>query len=331
MTQISKRRFLSFLFAELAKAKPIVDAKVATLAGIGLEAEIWASSGIQPNNGWMIDSNPKVIQKLIQKEAEFVWRLYRGQAHSFPEVFRASYGEEAGLDLFHLDLYGTVEKSLFEVGNLIPIVAMSEARLFALTVSDQRGHHATTYSGSLWRFMNELFGEMTTRILRGVDHVHFSVIEAQRAMSDPYSSVRRECATVLSWFCAQFGDREDFQQPVKDIYPTLMRLAHKASKQKVMMYPVTKMQRVTYADGYRMKSYLFQLGSERVPFEEALRSLANAWMDSPFYFFDAEGEIRFFGVGSASAASRQRLEALLPILDSELGADLKALLDLHRT
>lgn len=341
MTQEAKQRFLGFLLGELAKLVQIEEAKVATLAGVGLEAELWAKHGIQPDNGWLVDSNPKAIRKLINKNVDMPWRLYRGQAHSFPAILKSTYGEEAALDLFHLDLYGTVEKALFEAGSLIPIVAKSRARMFALTVSDQRGHFATMRPGALWQFMTEILGPAACGVLRTVDWAHFSVIEAQRSKSDPYASVRRECATVLSWFCAPLIPDGHYSDISSDVYPALTEIVRKAGRELPLMYPVKKMQRMVYADGYRMKSYVFELGAEQVPFNDALFSLAEAWMQAPFHFINDAGALDWRGINHevdrdhdgrhfaktfSAVFAASRLQELLPVLSPEKAEDLETVL-----
>ena len=226
MTQSLKKHFLELLLTELTKMVSLKEAKIASLAGSGIEARLWREKGVPAQNAWLIDSNPAVIRTMLKKQNQHPYHLYRGMAYTFPAVLYAHEGEAASLDLFHLDLYGGVEKSLRDVASLVPLVARSRAKLFALTVSDQRSHHATLNAGGLWRFINEVYGKRSLEILQSITQSHFESVAAQHAMIDPFSSVRREGATLLAWFCSQLGVEQGHRRlPAQALQEVRVRLA----------------------------------------------------------------------------------------------------------
>ncbi|HPF95019.1 MAG: hypothetical protein KC582_02460 [Candidatus Magasanikbacteria bacterium] len=289
MTQSLKKHFLELLLTELTKMVSLKEAKIASLAGSGIEARLWREKGVPAQNAWLIDSNPAVIRTMLKKQNQHPYHLYRGMAYTFPAVLYAHEGEAASLDLFHLDLYGGVEKSLRDVASLVPLVARSRAKLFALTVSDQRSHHATLNAGGLWRFINEVYGKRSLEILQSITQSHFESVAAQHAMIDPFSSVRREGATLLAWFCSQLGVEQGFEKETKDIYSLLAKYIRKARQDKRLLYPVTSIERVSYADGQRMKSYIIRLDSTPVLLDQALEQFTQAWVQSPLTFLDRDG------------------------------------------
>ena len=76
MTQSLKKHFLELLLTELTKMVSLKEAKIASLAGSGIEARLWREKGVPAQNAWLIDSNPAVIRTMLKKQNQHPYHLY---------------------------------------------------------------------------------------------------------------------------------------------------------------------------------------------------------------------------------------------------------------
>ena len=102
-TETTKGQVIRLWLAFLSRFVPLGQARLATLGGRGLEAEIWEELGVPRDNGWLIERNRKRGGNLI---AEHRYHVHN-QLVTFDRIL-AGYGSaQAVVDGFHLDLCGT--------------------------------------------------------------------------------------------------------------------------------------------------------------------------------------------------------------------------------
>lgn len=124
------RLFLEFAQRFIALNKAVC----ATLGGEGREAKIWSELGVEHENGWLIERQKKLSRTLIR---EHRYR-YVSSLGSFAHVIKSIHDKEARVDVFHLDLCGTIESVTSVFAPVMPLIVQSKGRCLAITVADQR-------------------------------------------------------------------------------------------------------------------------------------------------------------------------------------------------
>lgn len=129
----TKQVVQKFLMEYLSKILPLRSAQVATLGGRGEEVAVWQECGVSEKHGWLIERSRSARTTIGQT----AFRLHNSLL-SFPRFFGSVNGPGAGVDLFHLDLSGTIEAAQAELECILPLVLKSTGRCLAVTVSDSR-------------------------------------------------------------------------------------------------------------------------------------------------------------------------------------------------
>lgn len=117
----------------LSKILPLHSAQIVTLGGRGEVTAVWQDSGIGEKCGWLVERS-RAARTTIGKTP---FRVHNSLL-SFPKVFGSINGPEAGVDLFDLDLSGTIEAARGELECILPLVLKGTGRCLAVTVSDSR-------------------------------------------------------------------------------------------------------------------------------------------------------------------------------------------------
>lgn len=144
------RLFLAFVgsYIDLSKAR------LATLGGEGLEAELWSTYGIGPKKGWLIECKQAKSQRLI---ARFPYRHCARLAYFWRNT-ESIWGRKYGIDGFHLDLCGTYERIRSDFAPNVPLIVRSAGRCLAITVADQRQNESQEHFEDISAAASELFG-----------------------------------------------------------------------------------------------------------------------------------------------------------------------------
>jgi hypothetical protein len=155
-------RTLDGLFRGISPSK----ARVATLGGKGIEAGIWDKAGIRGLHGWLIERDPVQLANL--REAYGHFRITDSLVR-FAETIRKRLGPRAYLDLFHLDLCGTIEPNILKLARVLPLLMNGRQRLLALTMADSRRNRSLEHADVTNECGSLLFGaiwpELCDRLL----------------------------------------------------------------------------------------------------------------------------------------------------------------------
>lgn len=141
---------------------PVVESRLATLGGEGFEARLWQELGVPSENGWLIEHGRAFSERLIR---QFPYRKCN-KLSVFPGLLRSVCGPHASVDVFHLDLCGTLESSLEEFRSVFPLVTgKSKGRCLAITVADQRRNRSVEEFPTLQRWGATVLGSSLAETL----------------------------------------------------------------------------------------------------------------------------------------------------------------------
>lgn len=141
---------------------PAHEARVATFGGLGVEAGIWTELGIQPDNGWLIERSKKAQRSLMDMHP---FQIYCSNLSRFPQAIREKRGNDAGLDLFHWDLSGTVDSVSKELPPVLPLLVQGDGRLLGVTYADSRFNSSLKEHEITTKVAQRVFGEKTFALL----------------------------------------------------------------------------------------------------------------------------------------------------------------------
>ena len=137
-------RFLAFL----AQYLPLDQAILATLGGEGLEPHLWQEAGVAGDHGWLIEQRDLYRNHLDQ---HLPYNICPDLA-TFPDEIQRLKGAPNFVDAFHLDLCGTLEKSIDIFAPVFPLITSGVGQCLAVTVSDSRSNRSLAKrSGGLTR------------------------------------------------------------------------------------------------------------------------------------------------------------------------------------
>ncbi len=254
-------RFLRFIAGYVALEK----ATLATMGGKGTEAQLWKQMNVDPDKAWLIESGRELSRNLIQS-----YQFHNcGSLAAFPSLFRGAKGG-AGLDGFHMDLCGTIETRFKELRSILPLVKKGKAQCLAITVADSRKNPTLENFDEIEKDLvvmlgQEAYGRFTASLKRGQEHL----ASRPGASFDPEKGARRELGVFFN----------------------IVRALVKFSGPRVVAPDFVE--RYIYISGYsgqpyRMRTYFFHLGEERLVRSEVAPNLAKLWQESRLFFYDGE-------------------------------------------
>ena len=255
------RRFLGFLSQWVS----LPQARLATLGGMGVEAQAWVEAGIPPSHGSLIELESGLARILIKK---FDYRTH-DRLSAFHTVL-GNYGEM--VDGFHLDLCGTFNVDVLgDFSPTLPFILRSRGKCLAVTVADARQNRALSNWPAcrargkelLGRRVQPIFAELEAQQRKIPVKVNTSLPKFFRSGFDPHKAAKREFAFML------------------DILE--LAQAHKCT--------VQSMERLVYVSRYnnrafRMRTYLFHFGLGCT--DDSLPLLVQTWLASPLAFTDQD-------------------------------------------
>jgi len=253
------RLFLGFLSTHT----PLSDARIATLGGKGIEAKIWAESGIPPEHGWLIELNRERGHRLIEDHRY----RHHNRLGTFHQILRGQEGANAYIDGFHLDLCGTItDQVIRDFSPLLPLILQSTGKCFGVTVSDQRRNRSLEEWPKALERGEELFG-------KGMKDVLSKLEESQRQLP-----MRKDLPSFMAGFDPAKGARREFGLLVE-----LLELF-----QKHPSWTPTQIARYVYVSRYagrpfRMRSFFVRFAPTLSPVSGV--AIANMWAESPLSFY----------------------------------------------
>ncbi|MDO8492412.1 MAG: hypothetical protein Q7S34_02120 [bacterium] len=259
-----KERIVRFLLAYLEGFVELPKAVLATLGGDGLEALIWQSLGVSPDNGWLIERATKKGARLI---AKFPYRN-SSRLSDFASTFKTHRGDEASVDLFHLDLCGTIEPEIEGLTGIVPLVAESSGKCLAITVADQRRNRSLLEWDKVWQKGKNLLGGEETEDF-------FSALTAQGNKLSVRANKEGINGNALIMAKQEFG-----------LFIRFLTLLEKEMGRRLV--PET-IQRFVYHSHigqhkrrFRMRTYLVRFGETQkaLPQENFRQQLVSVWQES---------------------------------------------------
>jgi hypothetical protein len=161
-----KEQVIRLFLGLLSPHVPLAEARVATLGGQGIEAKIWAESGIPPEHGSLIELNRTQGNRLIENHRY----RYHNRLGTFCVNLTGQHGAAAQIDGFHLDLCGTVtEQILSDFAPLLRLILRSTGRCLGVTVADQRRNIALEQWPEVLEKGERLFGGHAAEILENLE------------------------------------------------------------------------------------------------------------------------------------------------------------------
>ncbi len=263
------RHFLTFV----AQYLPLQDARLATLGGEGWEAELWLSAGVRPENGWLIEREREASRRLI---VESPYR-YCPSLGNFPNVVRDAYGDTVGVDGFHLDLCGTLERSFKPFLPVIPLVIWrSTGRCLAITVADMRRNRTLERFRAIrrcadWYLGPELSRSLFQFLLREQGGLPSLTRSDAPQTANPEKGARREFGFFFRLFRLLVG-----------------------GGWRITALP-DRIERIVYVSGYggrafRMRTYLFHFGDLTTGSRAQLaQQFITRWMESSLRILQRSG------------------------------------------
>lgn len=311
----SQKRAVIERFVELLSGYvPLKKAMLATLGGQGLEARVWKKFGISQKRAYLVERSPSRMRRLIQgfRSAQHVY----ADLKSFPEIFKAKHGNEAGLDMFHWDLCGTVEPVIRDLVNILPLIAQSRGKCLALTVADQRRNRSLQSQKQLLERAERVFGSRASGLSTHLLDFHTALASLPFGQADPKKVALRELG-VMTYLAEAFAS----SLPGKAMMPN-------------------RLERFIYiSDGFRMRSYFFHFGREGSA-ERLAGTMANLIVQAPIYWVDGDRPMQIEHAGKEMQVAMKtktevdqilgRLDPLLKRLGKESADDILALADRAR-
>jgi len=303
----SKERVLERLVSFLAGYIRLDEARVATLGGEGLEAEVWKRTGIKTDNehGWLIDFDRQRMRKLFRSQRAFSdLQIF---LRDFPRAFRARLGRDAGLDLFHLDLCGTVEPATKDLLGILPLLLSGTARCLGITVADCRRNRSLDERRLTTMLCALVFGTAWKRLWQHLLDMHAQDRACRQTDADPEDVALREAALWAHLLLALSGierHNEGFIARQKG-FPLSQFLRYRKHQNKALLKRIReghieilpdRIERFVFGSGsrgdFRMRSYFTHLiDFHPMPINEAAKLLAATIIESPFGFVEPTGSV----------------------------------------
>jgi len=244
------RLFLQFAqtFISLRKAN------LATLGGEGLEAGLWQELGVEANRGWLIERQEGRSLRLIRN---FSYR-YCPDLVDLPRSLNDVMARPM-VDVFHLDLCGTLEPSMDIFCPLMRYIANSRGRCLAITVADQRRNLSLERFDAVWKRGRQLLGNS------GRSNLFRQLQQEQQIVGTGEKGARRELGFFLN-MVKLFSCRH---------------LACLPDRIERYIY-VSDMQ----GTPFRMRTYMFHFSKQSVEKPKLAKSLSRLWSQSRLWQHD---------------------------------------------
>ncbi|OGL73361.1 hypothetical protein A3E39_02290 [Candidatus Uhrbacteria bacterium RIFCSPHIGHO2_12_FULL_60_25] len=280
----------------LADCVSLVHAQIATMGGAGLEYERWRSLHIPPTHCWLVEHDPASARKL--RHAYPLANHVRALA-DLPTAVHKANDNQARLDMFHLDLCGTVEPSIRDLTNILPLLLNGKGRILAVTMADQRGNRSLNEPKLVQRICARLFGSHWNELWSNLVDLHSQepvIREGVRA--DPEKVALREAGALLYLLLAFSAIRREGAryEARKERYPLMhfLRFRERGERRylklmqqgSVITLPSHVERYVYWSDesNFRMRTLLFRLQTHNEPMDmaEAAAMLAKVMLKAPF-------------------------------------------------
>lgn len=242
---------------------PLKEARIATLGGKGLEAQIWRELGVLPENGWLIERNHERRGKLI--------RTYRYRIQNHLGTFHQTLAGlgKVHIDAMHLDLCGTITRNVAaDLKSILPLILGSKGRCLAITVADSRRNLALEEWPRVEKRALKLFGARRLKLLYNqLLEIQKRVPTKQYALpfstpSDPAKATKREIGLMV-----------ELADLLKDLgQNSLTTLARHIYVSRYQKRP------------FRMRTYFFRFQKNR----EDPSSFAETWANSHLFFANGD-------------------------------------------
>lgn len=286
----SKRACIRVLLNELARSISLKRARLITLAGEGLESELWAELGVKPDHGLLIDQDPQKIQNLSMNPLHSERILCRCRVQDSGPIIDSYWGDGRA-DFFHLDLYGVIEADYDALPVAVKAVSKSRGKSVAVTFANERQNLADDHSAVVWRILTRVLQYDAQKLIGDLVETNVRANEFLRAGSDPVGQARRELGFILCW-CLSHHLAGGIS--TAELYSSMDSLLLNTDPITMMVPDISSVVRINYNDQSRMKTILLTLNGKNLPLIEALRSLAKHWTLSPLHAIDAMGEAKHF-------------------------------------
>ncbi|MBI5654592.1 hypothetical protein HZC53_03005 [Candidatus Uhrbacteria bacterium] len=314
---LSKEFVVGQLVDLLASRMDPALALAATLGGNGLEVGVWLEKGIKPEFGWLIERSEARVRRLMRNSRGF--HLMQGNLARFPEVFRSSFGDQGGLDMFHWDLCGTVEPAIDEICGVLPLLAQGHGRLLGVTVADSRVNRQTrsfVYSQDICR---SFYGPGWDDLRQALETLFLE--ESRYRAFDVDKAILREAGTLmylaLAMATVEVGGA-NFQTrpghlPLSSFLDLLRRQGSRDEFNRLFaevgfcLMPVY-LERYSYASdisGFRMRTYFIglQTSKRKLTLRIMAKRLVELLQAAPSYVVDGEQRVLTWPQPRLAAAS----------------------------
>ncbi len=293
-----KERLAHLFLGLITNFRPLLQARLATLGGEGIEAKVWRERGIPPNHGWLIELNHRRANSLIRNHP------YRNhnRLSTFAQILQGTDANSAQLDGFHLDLSGTLGREVAkELARIFPLILASRARCFAVTVADQRRNITLEQWPQTMRHAYKLLGEYAEQFYKTlvVQQEHVPVKQGLPAFMkafDPTKGAKREFGLLLELLELLRGQ--------SGFAPTIIERYLYVSRYK--------------GRPFRMRTYFFHFEPQHSSNLELF--VAEKWIQSSLFFLEGE---EFVQINASTAEAEQIQKGL--VMTSRLGDLARAL------
>jgi hypothetical protein len=291
------RCFLRFA----AKYVSFSEAVFATLGGEGYEADLWEELGVHPDRGWLIERQKLRSVRLIQN---LPYRVCTNLS-ILPRVLGAVFSKPS-IDVFHLDLCGTLRPSVENFRPVLKLIARSRGRCFAITVADQRRNTDQENFHETWECATKLFGAKSLAVL-------YERICWEQEMIGTAKGAQRELGVVVH---------------VAKLLQSLPRMPMPDCIERYLY--VSDMQGASF----RMRTYCFHFGDAIVNKKDRPVALPSFWTSKPLRNYN-DGAFLSVGIPKTREGvtvvgkkSYPRLVAIVKAVGGEAEQELEQLLAL---
>lgn len=277
----------------LAHYQSLASANVLSMGGRGEEVAICQARGVDLANISIVEREPRIMSRLIQ--AYGAASLFQGHLRTFPGSFRAQHGKDGGLDLWHLDLCGTIEPQVAELVPVLPLLAHGQGHCFALTVADERRNRTLETPDKILQLAEQTFGRSWGPLWRNLLQLHehyLAIWPESEALSE--NVALRELGALLYVVLALGSVRPSGKIHADDtsiILPQGQKIPQ--CLQGYTLVP-DKIERFVFRsdDAWRMRTYVFHFSvlAEPIPAKSAWRKFAQLLTSAHCAFIADGGE-----------------------------------------
>ncbi len=309
--QEPKMAVLKAFLAFVQRYAPIDRIRIATMGGMGREAELWQQAGIPGRNGWLIERAHARVRQLLT--SGLLYRVTNSLAQ-FSRVLTAVHGPKAGVDAFHLDLCGTFEAQTPAFRPVLPLIVNGgDVRCLAVTVADSRRNTSLEDFRDVWYRSFRLIGaKHAQKFLAALKAEQRAMPRSKRAaphqeLMNPEKAARREFALFV-----------ELSELLRDLAFVPEAMERYAYVSRTSGWP------------FRMRTYFFRFVPEEANALEHSHMLAERWVASPLSFVTETGAVPVRNLEEiekeVKGMETPNLQALAALGSPEVKGELEALL-----